>query len=65
MNYRKLIEEQISKLHTAKGIKANPLLNSDLGAAIVENIVKIELRKAKGVNTIEPEQECGTPYYEL
>lgn len=38
MNYRKLIKEEIAKLHTAKGVKVNPKLDSDLGEQIVADI---------------------------
>lgn len=38
MDYRKLIKEEIAKLHTAKGVKVNPKLDSDLGEQIVSDI---------------------------
>jgi hypothetical protein len=40
MDYRKLIKEEIAKLHTAKGVKVNPKLDSDLGEQIVADICR-------------------------
>lgn len=40
MDYRKLIKEEIAKLHTAKGVKVNPKLDSDLGEQIVVDICR-------------------------
>ena len=40
MNYRKLIQDELAKLHTANGMKADPLLDSDLGADIVADICR-------------------------
>ena len=40
MDYRKLIKEEITKLHTAKGVKVNPKLDSDLGEQIVADICR-------------------------
>lgn len=50
MDYRKIIQEQLAKLHTANGMKANPLLDSDLGADIVADICRIVVNK-----------NCNTP----
>jgi hypothetical protein len=40
MDYRKLIKEEIAKLHTAKGVEVNPKLDSDLGEQIVADICR-------------------------
>ena len=40
MDYRKLIKEEIAKLHTAKEVKVNPKLDSDLGEQIVADICR-------------------------
>lgn len=40
MNYRKLIKDEIAKLHTAKGVEVNPKLDSDLGEQIVADICR-------------------------
>ncbi|SFF73711.1 hypothetical protein [Sunxiuqinia elliptica] len=51
MKTKDLINEQISKLHTSKNTKLTPRLNSDLGADIVDDIVKIRIREANEVKT--------------
>lgn len=45
MDYRKLIKEEIAKLHTAKGVKVNPKLDSDLGEQIVADICRKVVKK--------------------
>ena len=45
MNYRKLIQDELAKLHTANGMKASPLLDSDLGADIVADICRNVVNK--------------------
>ena len=45
MNYRKLIQDELAKLHTANGMKADPLLDSDLGADIVADICRNVVNK--------------------
>jgi len=46
MDYRKLIKEEIAKLHTAKGVKVNPKLDSDLGEQIVADICRKVVKNA-------------------
>ena len=50
MDYRKLIKEEIAKLHTAKGVKANPKLDSDLGEEIVASICRRVVKNCRIVN---------------
>lgn len=60
MDYRKLIKEEIAKLHTAKGVKVNPKLDSDLGEQIVADICGKVVKKCRiadvGVSVLSDEE---------
>lgn len=65
MDYRKLIKEEIAKLHTAKGVKVNPKLDSDLGEQIVADICR-KIVKNCSIPTVAGQSEqlvcdCGNP----
>jgi len=50
MDYRKLIKEEIAKLHTTKGVKVNPKLDSDLGEQIVADICRKVVKNCRIAN---------------
>lgn len=54
MDYRKQIQKEIAKLHTANGMKANPILDSDLGAAIVSDICKKAVKEICNLPVVSP-----------
>ena len=64
MDYRKLIKEEIAKLHTAKGVKVNPKLDSDLGEQIVADICRKVVKNCSipAVSNSEVFEHYGKPF---
>ena len=58
MNYRKLIQDELAKLHTANGMKADPLLDSDLGADIVADICRNVVNKTCNIPHVSNCDTC-------